>query len=170
MWVSAAANLYCLVHGVRAGGCVNMTCNPSHWECTTSCAIQQNRGFQIPCRPDQSFDVCLMGLGLTDCSFLIQGARVGLNSRLAGLCVEVRHACNCSTSQLSPRHVLDIAHAYLPSYQTGQVAQRCFSGQLIMHDGLPCALLTNVVWICVFSTACMGLGVSSLPCHSVFIG
>jgi hypothetical protein len=72
--------------------CVNMTCNPPHWGWTTSCAIQQNRRFQIPCRPDQSFDVCLRRVGLTDCSVLIQGARVGLNSRLAGLCVEVRHA------------------------------------------------------------------------------
>ena len=147
-----------------------MTPKTTFWRRSTGCATHKNRGFQIPRRPYQSFDVCLMGLGLTDCSVLIQGARVGLNSRLAGLCVEVRHACNCSTSQLSPRHVLDIAHAYLPSYQSRQVAQRCFSGQLIMHDGLPCALLTSVVWICVFSTACMGLGVSSLPCHSVFIG
>ena len=92
MWVSVAANLYCLVHCVCAGGCVNMTRNPPHCGRTTGCAIHKNRRFQIPRRPYQSFDVCLMGLGLTGCSVLIQGARVGLNSRLAGLCVEARHA------------------------------------------------------------------------------
>jgi hypothetical protein len=113
MWVSAAANLYCSVHGVCAGGCVNMTHNPPHCGRTTGCAIHKNRKFQIPCRPDQLFDVCLMGLGLTDCSVLIQGARVGLNSRLAGLCVEVRHACATAAHDSCRRVMYSTLHMYV---------------------------------------------------------